>query len=121
MTNGNGELPINMKRLDDVTGGDSEFAIELVELFLSDSQATCGRLTNAAGNGDPEPVRREAHKLKGSAMNLGADRLGELARVLESAATAGQTELFTEQLIAIQREKSVVDAFLRDYLKQLQA
>ena len=60
---------------------------EVVTLFLEEVQEVAGRLTRA-----PDPARLEAdlHFVKGSAYNLGFERLGAMCTAGERLAAAGR-------------------------------
>jgi len=73
---------------------DEELAREVEETFLEDIPLQLARLTEAAAAGDRNTVRRQAHKVKGAAANLGAGALREAAiRVEEAAAAPGRWEM----------------------------
>jgi len=56
---------------------------ELLDTFLTDSESRLVELRDAA---DPKALSEVAHSFKGSASNMGAVRLAELCRQLESGA-----------------------------------
>jgi HPt (histidine-containing phosphotransfer) domain-containing protein len=73
----------------EMTGGDVEFVDELVDTYLEDGAAQVAALKAAlAAEADADLVR-PAHSMKSSSLNVGALRLGELARSLEEAARSG--------------------------------
>jgi HPt (histidine-containing phosphotransfer) domain-containing protein len=55
-------------------------------------------------SGDPEELTATAHKLKGSALNLGLPRVGEVALELEEQGRAGDLAGSTAALDALSRE-----------------
>jgi HPt (histidine-containing phosphotransfer) domain-containing protein len=62
-----------------------DLATELLALFETTATATLGELRAALDAGDAEEMRRLAHRLKGSARNVGATGMAELAAALEQA------------------------------------
>lgn len=64
---------------------DAEFVVELIGLFLRDAPARVQAVIDGAGAGDFEQVEQAAHALKGSAGNLGAMVLHDLAQELQEA------------------------------------
>ncbi|MDP8237347.1 MAG: histidine kinase N-terminal 7TM domain-containing protein [Candidatus Erginobacter occultus] len=73
---------------------DEELAREVEITFLEDIPLQLERLEAAAAAGDRETVRRQAHKIKGAAANLGAGALREAAlRVEEITDAAGREEM----------------------------
>ncbi len=65
--------------------GAEDFA-EVVELFLAEVDEVAARL---AADPDPDRLKDELHFIKGSAYNLGFDRLGELCSAGEQRAAQG--------------------------------
>jgi len=72
-------------------GGASEvvFIRQLVQAFLHEVPLKLDGIDQAIAHGDSQMLQEEAHALKGSSMNIGAKRLGELAKELE---TLGRTK-----------------------------
>lgn len=64
--------------------------VEIVELFLSGLDEQLEDLKHALASEDMDQVRRRAHSLKGSASNLGALRLSNIARQIEHSAHDGE-------------------------------
>ena len=77
------------------TGGDAKFASELVQLFVESAEDTLARLADAIGSaGNPDPVRRLAHSLKGAAVTISAPAIAAAAAELGGAAgTAAAHEI----------------------------
>jgi CheY-like chemotaxis protein len=65
-----------------------EIVDQLVALFVDGTPPLIDELREAAADGDPDAVRRAAHKLKGSCQNIGATWMATLAREAESAGPA---------------------------------
>lgn len=61
----------------------------LVETFVNDSTQRMATINEAIANNDAELLRTTAHGLKGSALNLSASNLSELASTLEAMGKAG--------------------------------
>ena len=70
--------------------GEADLVAELVDTFHVDARPLCDRLEQAAARGDLAEVRQVAHRIKGSALNLGAERLAGAAGALEAAAVRGE-------------------------------
>jgi HPt (histidine-containing phosphotransfer) domain-containing protein len=64
------------RELDAASGGD--FAGELIDEFLREAVTQVAQLREAAGRGDASAARAAAHRLKGSALTMGARRLAAL-------------------------------------------
>ncbi|MBL8900974.1 MAG: Hpt domain-containing protein [Planctomycetes bacterium] len=78
------------ERIREVVGDDREILLELVSLFFEDTQQRLEKLQRSLVGGDLLVTRNEAHAIKGSAGNFGAERLHEVSRRLEDAARAGE-------------------------------
>jgi CheY-like chemotaxis protein len=65
-----------------------EIVEQLVTLFVDGTPPLIEELREAAAGGDPEAVRRAAHKLKGSCQNIGATWMATLAREVETTEPA---------------------------------
>jgi HPt (histidine-containing phosphotransfer) domain-containing protein len=72
--------PARLRELRDDYG---DLAAELLELFEKTAAATLAELRAALDAGDAAELRRLAHRLKGSARNVGATGMAEVAAALE--------------------------------------
>ncbi len=66
---------------------------ELVQVYFDDTPKLLARLREAAGGGDHAAVAEIAHSLKSSSANVGALPLAELAKLAESDAKAGRSNV----------------------------
>ncbi len=98
----NPEALLQLKELAE-PGGDNPL-VEFIDLFLADSPACLRELKAAVEAGQAVEVRRLSHSLKGSAKNLGADRLAATCQVLELDAKSGRLASAQEQLQRIEAE-----------------
>lgn len=71
---------------------ENEFSI-LIQTYLNDSKERIAGLKAAMDEGDADAFAKTAHSFKGSCINIGAPRLGELCKEAE---TAGQNECLGE-------------------------
>lgn len=76
-------------RISTITGGDKDFAKELLDIFSKETQKKIVSLENEEKF---SIIMRTAHSIKGSASNMGANKLSEAARVLELSAIAKNRE-----------------------------
>jgi HPt (histidine-containing phosphotransfer) domain-containing protein len=65
-----------------IDGDDTSFLNDLFESYLSTAKDSIDSLR---GDSDQEVLRRAAHTLKGSSLNIGASRVADLCRQLENA------------------------------------
>lgn len=90
--------PVDLVALNEVTGGDPEFATELVESYISSSRELLTRIRDCFARGDRFQVARAVHQLAGASANVYAARLGALCSDLERAA---------ENVTAVQFEQHI--------------
>jgi HPt (histidine-containing phosphotransfer) domain-containing protein len=69
--------------------GEPDVLTEVLQMFLSEVPPRIDRLRNAWNAGDIQGMYRAAHSLKGSAGNIGAKRLYDVARQLDDLGRAG--------------------------------
>ncbi|HEY6887770.1 MAG TPA: response regulator, partial [Solirubrobacter sp.] len=70
-----------------------EIIDQLIELFVESTPPLLGELREGAESGDPEAVRRAAHRLKGSCQNIGAGFMAKLAGDIEDSSAASPAAL----------------------------
>jgi len=106
--------PVDMKHLQEITGGDSEFEREITELFLKDTGEHLSWLKKAIDEGNATALEMEAHTIKGAGVNIGADKFGELALALERAGKSGSLEGAQDKLTVLEEEFQRVKDFLEE-------
>jgi PAS domain S-box-containing protein len=77
--------PLDAEQLRVATRGQSDLARQLIGTFVSDAHRQVENMAASFATGDREQARRAAHRIKGSALTVGALRVADLARRLESA------------------------------------
>lgn len=66
--------------------GEREIVAEVLTLFQSDTETRLQELRASAESGDRQRVRAQAHSLKGSAVQVGANWMAEACREMELTA-----------------------------------
>lgn len=84
--------------------GNEALLVRLLRLFQDNAEAELGRIREAMGRADSRATGRHAHALKGSAANVGAIRVQNLARDMEETAEAGNMVLLTSLVAQTERE-----------------
>lgn len=84
----------------------------LIDVFIKDSIQRLEIIQQAIRTNDTENLRRAAHSLKGSAMNISAARLTELCRELEFMGRDGRLENATTLFEAVREEFDKVKSYL---------
>ena len=62
---------------------DGSFIKEIIELFVSDSDRSLNELRSSVAASDIGRTHKTAHRLKGSALSIGANRFAALASEIE--------------------------------------
>jgi len=93
-------LPATLRQLEEC--GETDLVAELIAIFQTDTASRLEILAQAVETADYTTARQEAHTIKGSALQVGADSLAELCRQMEVEARKPQPEglipLFREML-----------------------
>ncbi len=84
--------PINREHLNEITGGDEEFAQELLVEYLQSTTEIAEELRQQVDSPDCEKIRSLAHSIKGSSLSVGADGISQAAREIEDNARLGSVE-----------------------------
>ena len=108
--------PVNLARLQDATGGEPDLMIEMIKLFLSESNRCVEEIEEAHRVRNAESLRETAHCLKGSSSNIGAARLQDAAAELESLAAQLELDKTGSVLKKLQRAHVEVRQFLESAL-----
>ncbi len=98
---------IDLARLRAIVGEDHEFVQELCRTFLTSSGRIVDELRRALAADDRERLGTLAHKLKGGSGSVCAQRVGDLAAVLERSSTtrsAADLRELVEQIVGAIRE-----------------
>jgi len=86
---------------------------ELVDRFIQDGERRMGLLRQAVVEQDFVVVHAEAHGLKGSSRNIGANTLGNYCGELEQAGKEHSASVMPTLLAAIEQEFAAVCAELK--------
>jgi len=76
-------LPINLDQLHQISEGDIEFEIEVLQVYVEDVLQRIEIIRQAIANKDYTQIMKEAHHVKGSSSNVGALQMRDLAVQLE--------------------------------------
>jgi two-component system sensor histidine kinase/response regulator len=78
-----------LRRLHEELGAEGDVTLDIVQTFLRSADDLVREAREAIAKGDAQVVQRVAHTLKSSAGIVGAQRLSELAREMETALATG--------------------------------
>jgi CheY-like chemotaxis protein len=93
--------------------GDPKLLLEVIDLFLAETPSAVNQLRAALRRPDWKAGQVIAHTLKGSASNLGADRLASLFREIEHQAKAGVVPQAAAKLQTVDQELAAACEALR--------
>lgn len=94
---------------------EDEFDV-LIETYLKDSTDRISYLRNAIGTSDADAFAKTAHSFKGSSINIGAPKLGELCLKAEEAGKDKRLDEAAEVVDAIETEFQRVEKTLKRFL-----
>lgn len=92
------DAPVCLDRINEMTAGDPEFLQDIIEIYLDDSRGLVNTLEQTLNREDWAMLQKEAHKLKGSSLNMGVPYVAlvsqfllEVARRHDARAAADHT------------------------------
>jgi PAS domain S-box-containing protein len=96
--------PVDLERLQEITRGDTEFQLDLLQTFMEDAQTYIAQIKLAIQEEDCVALARHAHQLKGGSAMVAIRTMPELAQQLETQAQENRLEKtaeFVDQLETI--------------------
>ncbi len=105
-------VPVDVSVLVGLVGNDPPVIHELLQDFRVSAAKTAAELQAACAAGQATAAGAAAHKLKSSALSVGALALGELCAAIEQAGKTGQVDVLTALLSRFETELAVVDEYL---------
>lgn len=94
---------------------DEKFS-QLIQTYLEDGSRRMALLKEAVADNNFEGIRQEAHGLKGSSRNIGANPIAELCAQLEIMGRDHLGEGIEQQFASVEQEFAAVSAELERYL-----
>ena len=88
--------------------GDEQLATILIEAFLDDMPGQFALLEEAVAEDSAERVKRQAHKIKGAAANLGAIAVQEITEAMECAGAEGNMAALRDALPRLKQEFEIL-------------
>lgn len=110
------ENPVNLDRLSEITMGDPDLESELIVTFLADTAQRISELAKLIADGDAASLVRTAHAIKGSAGNMGAATLQEIAHQLELIGKSGGGDGVAPAYDSLKAEADRVKEYLSGYM-----
>jgi HPt (histidine-containing phosphotransfer) domain-containing protein len=97
--------------------GEPDVLAEVLQMFLQEVPPRIERLRNAWTTGDIQGLHRAAHSLKGSAGNIGAQRLLAVCRQLDNRTESADPTATAGLVSALAVEFDKVEVEIRHLLK----
>jgi HPt (histidine-containing phosphotransfer) domain-containing protein len=94
---------------------EDEFDI-LIQTYISDSRERIQALHQALSDNDADAFAKTAHSFKGSSINIGAARLGELCLQVERCGREGDLEAARQSMMALEAEFATVRRLMEESL-----
>ncbi len=94
---------------------EDEFDI-LIQTYISDSRERIQALHQALSGDDQDAFAKTAHSFKGSSVNIGASRLGDLCQKAELAGREGRLDEARQTLPEIEAEFETVRELMEESL-----
>lgn len=88
---------------------------ELVDAFCADTAERLHRLREAVAHINAQAIRKEAHSIKGSAQQMGADAMAALCQEIELAAASGFVQGFGRPMDQLHRSFDDVQRLMIAY------
>jgi two-component system sensor histidine kinase/response regulator len=105
--------PVDLRALDEISGGDAEFSADLVRSYLDSSRELYALIRACLLSNDRPLLARSLHQLAGASANVQAALLRELCLSFERVALSASTEELEEFTRQVGAELSRVGAALR--------
>jgi HPt (histidine-containing phosphotransfer) domain-containing protein len=97
---------INLTYLQEITGGDDEMMVEMINLFLEDIPSYLKMMEKHYQVGEFTQIGMQAHKLKPTLQYAGLSQMVELIKEVESIGKSGeQTDKIPDLLEALNKQK----------------
>jgi len=113
--------PVEVSRLKMITAGDQDLERELIGEYIVDIEGRLAKLEQALQFENTEPVRREAHSIRSSSVNIGVKGIEVIAGELERAADKGETISVAHIFMRLMSEFKRVLAFLEHHLNSFES
>ena len=95
--------------------GDEEFARDVAAGFVKDLPTLLSALREEFARGDLESIWKQAHKIKGSAANVGGEALREVALEVEQAGKAGDLAAVVHWMPELEKQSARLDEALKEW------
>ncbi|UGU15073.1 Hpt domain-containing protein [Sinomicrobium kalidii] len=106
-------MPYNLEKLEELSGGDRDFIVSVVAVFVDETPGDLQHLEQAIKSGDYEMVYKHAHKIKPNVDLLGMEEIK--SQLLQVEAQARENE----GLPVIEEMYAAINGQLQDVITEL--
>jgi len=110
------ETDLDTKTLESLKALLGDKFVELINTFITDCGARLTRMGTAIEASDFSAIRHEAHGIKGSSRNIGANGLAALSGEMEDKAKAEEGSDMAKLFTAIEQEFAAVAGILKSMI-----
>lgn len=115
-------LQVDLTYLNEIAGGDSEFMIDMIDIFLEQTPVYTEQLIAALNDKDWKTVGDIAHKIKPTLAFMGANRANEqMALIEQNARTESNLEDIAREFAEVKAVCEVLYTRLQKVKADLQA
>ncbi|HEY9863907.1 MAG TPA: PAS domain S-box protein [Candidatus Obscuribacterales bacterium] len=111
--------PLNIERLQRISGGKKEFQQKLLKVYIDRSEQDFMEIQEAIASQNFTLLQQYAHRLKGSSGNVGATMISQLAYQLEDAVEQQNITLCSELFQNIQQNLEILKVHIEQYFDQI--
>lgn len=110
-------MSYNLDKLNELSGGDKEFNVSIIEVFLAETPADMQNLAAAVEAKDHDKIYQYAHKIKPNADLLGVNAALEAVLAIEVHARGDQDMAAIDTLTAaVKQELEKAYPFFQEYI-----
>lgn len=110
---------IDRSRLEEIGMGDAEFTRDIINMMIEDGAERIRMIRAAYNDQTWETVGREAHSLKGAALNVGANSLAELCATIDNTVRKLKSTIEASMLDQVESEFELVKQELTTIVSDL--
>lgn len=106
----------HLMMLEELSDDQENMVFELTRIFRNTTPELLEQLAHAISHNERESIRRLAHRLKGSAANIGARQLAARCSLLEEIARSGLASIPIQCLIVVEEDFKATEQALTHWL-----
>ncbi|CAN1208757.1 Hpt domain-containing protein [Tumidithrix helvetica PCC 7403] len=107
-------LPIDTEYLQQISDGDLEFELELLQVYIDDTRIHIDATKAAIAEGDFLKIEQEAHHIKGASGNVGANDVHAFALAIEKSGVSKTMDGVPVLLEQLEQKFSLVESFVAE-------